>query len=277
MNEKTGVEKALDAMRKGDTYNADVAYLCSVVSTWCYAPPKTLQSVLGRKHWWPDRPLKIEEFSVHNPALMVDSNAFLSHFGQKMEEQLHVLAFRGTEPTNIIDWFTDALIEPHDWEKDQWVHRGFFLGLDVLWPELLNKLDGLPGRLVITGHSLGGALAALAARRFADERGKAIPTYTFGQPMVGNKAFADASNDKTLFRHVYNGDLVARLPPTPLGEGYLHYGVALRPGKAGTGMDVDKAQSSVWPPPAHLPDLPPAVLSLITAPGRRWFASYSNP
>lgn len=264
MNGNSKVDRAIDALAKGPKeYDADVAYLCSVISAWCYADTGTLELVLGRKEWWAGRPMRIDAFSMRNPALMIDSDAFLVHFGPKREEQLHVLAFRGTEPTDIVDWLTDALVEWHVWKEPQWVHRGFFLGLDVLWSEIADKLAELRAPLVITGHSLGGALAALAARRFADERGDTVAAYTFGQPMVGNDAFARASHGETLFRHVYEGDLVARLPPTLLCEGYRHYGVVLHPGDAGAA--AGQAKSSAWPPPCHLPDLPPALLSLVTA------------
>lgn len=47
-------------------------------------------------------------------------------------------------------------------------------------------------RLTFTGHSLGGALAALAAFLFdgGEENNERLQLYTFGEPRVGNAQFA---------------------------------------------------------------------------------------
>ena len=41
----------------------------------------------------------------------------------------------------------------------------------------------------MTGHSLGGAVALLAAARLYDEGASQIQVVTFGAPAVGNAAF----------------------------------------------------------------------------------------
>ncbi len=52
-------------------------------------------------------------------------------------------------------------------------------------------------KLLITGHSLGGAIATLSALDAMDMLGKPIDYfYTFGSPRVGNDAFADYINQK---------------------------------------------------------------------------------
>jgi acetyl esterase/lipase len=85
-------------------------------------------------------------------------------------------------------------------------------------------------RLYITGHSLGGALAVLAAallqRQYPALAAKLSGVYTFGQPMVGDAAFAEACQRDfggKLFRHVYGHDLVAHLPPLSAGK-FVHFG-----------------------------------------------------
>jgi predicted lipase len=48
-------------------------------------------------------------------------------------------------------------------------------------------------RFLITGYSMGGALASLTAYRLAKEKGVSgarIALYTFGQPRVGGYAYA---------------------------------------------------------------------------------------
>lgn len=45
-------------------------------------------------------------------------------------------------------------------------------------------------KLFLTGHSLGGAMASLAAPDIKDNFGGISAFYTFGQPRVGNPQFA---------------------------------------------------------------------------------------
>ncbi|XP_060567185.1 lipase ZK262.3-like [Ruditapes philippinarum] len=78
--------------------------------------------------------------------------------------------------------------------------------------------------IVVTGHSLGGALATLAASTFAYQH--VIPLrnmsiYTFGQPRVGDKNFA-FNYDRLInnsWRVVHNRDIVSHLPTCRLFTG----------------------------------------------------------
>lgn len=86
-------------------------------------------------------------------------------------------------------------------------------------------------RLYITGHSLGGALAVLAAARLYHEYptvmdAKLGGVYTFGQPMVGDPAFAsrcEAEFGPRLFRHIFRNDVVPHWPPRSAGP-FQHAG-----------------------------------------------------
>jgi hypothetical protein len=91
-----------------------------------------------------------------------------------------------------------------------------------------------PVACFITGHSLGGALAALAgAYAYTNALVQATGIldslrgiYTFGQPMIGNPQFAaklQGTLGQNLFRHVYGRDIVPRLPPWTMGS-YAHVG-----------------------------------------------------
>ncbi|CAN0119838.1 unnamed protein product [Ectocarpus sp. 4 AP-2014] len=70
--------------------------------------------------------------------------------------------------------------------------------------------------LYVTGHSLGGALASLAAYDIDKNFTLPDPTtlYTFGSPRVGNGVFARKldSRVKHHFRLVNDGDLITALP-----------------------------------------------------------------
>lgn len=89
--------------------------------------------------------------------------------------------------------------------------------------------------LYITGHSLGGALAVItAALIYQDPETKPIADclraiYTYGQPMVGSEDFAYGFQDiigRRLFRHVYERDLIPRLPSRSAGS-FQHIGTEL--------------------------------------------------
>lgn len=71
--------------------------------------------------------------------------------------------------------------------------------------------------LVVLGHSLGGAVASLAAMELHEAHGLSpSAVYTFGQPRVGNQAFASFYDERSAwptFRVTHMHDLVPHLPP----------------------------------------------------------------
>lgn len=95
----------------------------------------------------------------------------------------------------------------------RYAHLGFRQALDGIWPVVAAQLQVLreerPSRgFWFTGHSLGAAMATLAADRFDGARG----LYTFGSPRVGDKAFAQGFRTPA-FRFVNNNDIVPLVPP----------------------------------------------------------------
>lgn len=152
-----------------------------------------------------------------------------------------VLAFRGTE-VDIKDILTDLRISQRRIScDDHTAHEGFLSALDEVWsaprpPQWDGKkisvgwfghdgveqaLDAIEvhGPLFMTGHSLGGALATLAAYRRPP-----AALYTFGSPRVAGKDLARHLNGEqgiNAWRVVNSTDIVPRVPP-PLG--YRHVG-----------------------------------------------------
>jgi hypothetical protein len=119
------------------------------------------------------------------------------------------LAFRGTEVDDPSDLPTDLAFLPIVWGAGGSVHRGFAAALDQVWPRVSAALDAMQGgRFVYTGHSLGGALAVLAASRRGPAR-----VYTVGCPRVGDAEFADGQSGVDHVRFVHCCDLVTRVPP----------------------------------------------------------------
>ena len=121
------------------------------------------------------------------------------------------VVFRGTEVDSLRDLLTDVDLI---WSRDPAgrVHRGFKRALDSVWSGLSAHLETLAPRPIwLTGHSLGGALATLAAHHLG---ARAAGLYTYGCPRVGDQAFARGVHCPA-WRVVNSNDIVPRLPPVP--------------------------------------------------------------
>lgn len=67
----------------------------------------------------------------------------------------------------------------------------------------------------MTGFSSGGALATIAALDLKEIFGKVDDFYSFGQPRVGNEAFASFFTQQIpqRFRVIHYADIVTHVPP----------------------------------------------------------------
>lgn len=131
-----------------------------------------------------------------------------------------IISFRGTEPSELQDIISDINIIPKRAEKQGIVHSGFAEALDKIWDDLETYLDSIhsTGDLVyICGHSLGGALATVAAARSK----YFCQVYTYGQPRVGDRKYSK-NVKSTIYRHVQGADIVPSVP-LPLAF-YRHMG-----------------------------------------------------
>ena len=125
-----------------------------------------------------------------------------------------VLAFRGTEGDSIKDIKADAKAKTMQCETGGKIHTGFKEAFDEVIYDIGEKLktDELKEKpLFVTGHSLGGALATVAAKKLSHAGGIAA-CYTFGSPRVGNDEWIE--DIKTpIYRVVNAADCVPMLPP----------------------------------------------------------------
>ena len=144
-------------------------------------------------------------------------------------EKFAVVAFRGSEarlregnsdPSYIFaDWMANFDFAPEPWEQGGNVHRGFKGALDEVWDALEDHISNLQKdkrKIWMTGHSLGAALATLAADRYGNIQG----LYTYGSPRVGDRNFKEDFNVNA-YRFVNNSDIVTKVPPANM---YLHVG-----------------------------------------------------
>lgn len=128
-----------------------------------------------------------------------------------------IVAFRGTQADKPKDLLIDLMALPVSWRGAGKVHMGFRTAYDSLRDRIDEWLGRVrPRRLIVTGHSLGAAMACLMAALHDESE-----LVTFGCPLVGNRAFAEAFRRPAL-RYVDCADLVATVPYAWLG--YAHFG-----------------------------------------------------
>ncbi|CAA7395173.1 unnamed protein product [Spirodela intermedia] len=181
---------------------------------------------------------------------------------KRRRPELVVVAFRGTEVFNTAQWSVDMDISWYDIPGVGKVHGGFMkaLGLQKAggWPKEVNQAEGHPpfayyaireelkaglrqnpeAKFLVTGHSLGGALAVLfpAVLSLHEEEEmlqRLEGVYTFGQPRVGDEnlaAFLSKHLDGSPPRYqrfVYCNDVVPRLPYDDSTLLFKHFGACL--------------------------------------------------
>lgn len=140
--------------------------------------------------------------------------------------ELIVLSFRGS--SDIQNWVANLNFDLNDDSglcDGCSVHSGFWESWGTVSDAVTSQIDSAQStysgyQLVVTGHSLGGALAALGGTALRNA-GYTLDLYTYGQPRVGNEALADyMTNQGSLWRTTHTDDTVPRVPPEAFG--YAH-------------------------------------------------------
>ena len=126
-----------------------------------------------------------------------------------------ILVFRGTR-RGFSNWLFILNFFLSPWPAGGNVHNGFKRVLLQAWEEIEAQLNRFSGPIYYTGHSLGGALAVLAATLK-----KPNAVYSFGAPRMADTEFLQAARHLNIYRVVNSKDIVASVPPIP---GVLHVG-----------------------------------------------------
>jgi pimeloyl-ACP methyl ester carboxylesterase len=134
-----------------------------------------------------------------------------------------IIAIRGTEFSSAADWSTNAQIGLSIGDGSQIVHAGFNNAFTSLRPQFATFLDkwrtSNPGKAIhFVGHSLGGAIASLAADWASiNNYASNINLYTFGAPRVGQQGFATANTSRVnnIYRSTHGADVVPKVPLWP--------------------------------------------------------------
>ncbi|KAG8370034.1 hypothetical protein BUALT_Bualt14G0075700 [Buddleja alternifolia] len=138
-----------------------------------------------------------------------------------------VIAFRGTQERSIQNWVEDLFWKQLDIDypgvDGAMVHHGFYSAYHntSLRPGVLNAVQQakeLYGdiKIIVTGHSMGGAMAAFCGLDLRLSIGeKNVQVMTFGQPRIGNAAFASYYSKlvPNTIRVTNRHDMVPHLPP----------------------------------------------------------------
>jgi hypothetical protein len=253
-----------------DHPDPEIAHLMATCAAYSYSDPKTLSMIMARMGL-EDNECRIIQTSVD--AMLISSTAFLiqsksgrvgilCYRGTEPLNFINWLSNIDVEPERMGYQISDPCAT---------VHAGVYRNVRATRYEVMNALrnacdrqsirtmwpdgdsqpngvsqpDGVYGpeqpglenleALYITGHSLGGAMAALMGvmirherkyrEAFAD-RLKAV--YTYGQPMIGDPSFAEACESdeflrENVIRYVYDSDVVPHLPSTASGP-FRHFG-----------------------------------------------------
>lgn len=129
---------------------------------------------------------------------------------------IHV-AFRGTD--EIKDWLINLGAIPAWRYGGAWVHRGFKNAHASIWSRVRTELERRGGEkpLLVTGHSLGGALAELSCL-FLRDYPQPVSLVTFGKPNVFAKPRAARLQYlRDQISVVAGSDAVARVPAIGYG------------------------------------------------------------
>jgi hypothetical protein len=164
---------------------------------------------------------------------------YLKKIDKVTGKNLITIVFRGSKEPE--DWMTNFALKETDFLKRGRVHQGFYHSFQLfietlrvnskrednnISADIFEDVDNFneTSSVILTGHSLGGALATLTSCFLVESgiKSENIEVYTFGAPPVGTEEFCDFYNNKlNIHRIVNQGDVVPKLDKfTPL----FHFG-----------------------------------------------------
>ena len=211
----------------------EIRLACAICSMGAYSDDESylMRSTLNERGW------TIEKISQKNNR--ADAKAYLVSKGD-----VKILAVAGTENLKDVEvnfrvgrvhLNDNTTLAPKDKKAGDkiFVHRGFrdyadMVLSDGLAERLKTSLEKNPHEtLYITGHSLGGAVATIAAIRLTDSgvNKNQLKVISFGAPAIGSRALAKNYSDKIdLTRVVMKGDVIKK---SLRALGYVHFGKIL--------------------------------------------------
>jgi V8-like Glu-specific endopeptidase len=188
----------------GGRFQWRTALSLALATQLAYEPPANVQAT--SRAWG---------FSDCQPISRGDAQCFVA-----TTADLVLVCFRGT--TSLGDWLSNLNLSTINTTTIGTVHSGFLGQFNDLRQRIEIIFASRPGRnVILSGHSLGGALAALGAATWTDVQ-PLLGLYTYGQPLTGQDDFAaimEVRLGDRYLRFVNDTDVVPWVPP-----GYRHAG-----------------------------------------------------
>lgn len=176
----------------------------------------------GKKGYWTNGALKLTSSYGNDVAYVIDHKT--------LHRRSLWVAIRGSD--DPLDWLMNLDIRTDD--SGFWL-QGFYEPGEQIALQLIGLINrefaGL-NRLVITGHSRGGALADVLGQIIASSSASPdrLDVITFGAPRTTQVYAPPPARDCNIVRVVNGGDPVPHLPPARLG--WRHNGERLDVGYA---------------------------------------------
>ena len=192
-----------------------------------YDPQQAPEIAYLRDYGWEIVPFKLKDGKVDSSIVVAKNHI------KEQDIDFYIVGFRGS--ANKSDWKINLETEQVPYggstveefktfaqtvkadETVPMVHKGFNEYVNTVLSatmqdgssskRFVEEIKNNPKvRVLLTGHSLGGAVATLTAERLVSmgiEKWR-VPVITFGAPAIGNAAFAKAYGDKILLWRITN-------------------------------------------------------------------------
>lgn len=189
------------------------------------------------------------------------------YVGLNTGEGYVVTSFRGS--SNLPNWLADFdfVQVPYPGFPHARVHQGFY----ACWKGLESQVRALVARaqqrcptcaLAFTGHSLGAAIAGVAALETATVTPTPVHMYTYGMPRIGDQPLARAVDTHVAhtMRMVHAHDAVPHLPPREVL--YYHVATEVWNHRLSNGSTVYSVCDHTGEDPACSDSVPPSAWSI---------------
>jgi hypothetical protein len=140
-----------------------------------------------------------------------ETQAFITH-----NDKVVLISVRGSQ--ELADFLRDADARqvPHVDGQGK-IHRGFhdaFLVARTFVERYMDAFYRKGQTIIVSGHSLGGAIALLLTEWLQREYSDDIQLYTYGSPRTGNRTFVEAAQSLPHHRLVNHNDPIPAVPAT---------------------------------------------------------------
>src|SRR5436190_5415927 len=132
--------------------------LCAEMSRLAYAPYEIVKEALESRDF-----SLVAFIGGDGPLARVETAGTQAFVATSKEQGFTILAFRGTESNSAEDLVTDLLTGLRPWPRGGRIHAGFADRYHKVREDVAKALDHREKTLLVTGHSLGAALATVAA------------------------------------------------------------------------------------------------------------------